>query len=94
MVLEIGNTATDGDTISNKESIPMQTDSFHPKWLNKYFVESHLQNYFNSENLKIVRFNVEPATSKGENYASDLYRVKVTFSDDSTGVTTTEDEVN
>lgn len=58
-----------------------------PKWLNKTFVESHLRNYFNSEHLKIVRFNVESATAKGENYASDLYRVKVAFSDSSAGST-------
>lgn len=55
--------------------------SMIPKWLHKCFVEMHLQNYFKSKNLKIVQFTVEPATAPGENYASALYRVHVTFSD-------------
>lgn len=85
MAIENGNTVIDS-TIFINDSFSMDTNPFEPKWLNKCFVESHLQNYFNSENLKIVRFNVQPATAKGENYASDLYRVKITFSDNSSGL--------
>lgn len=83
MVLENGNTVIDKDSVQ----VQVQTDSLQPKWLNKCFVESHLRNYFNSESLKIVCFNVEAATSKGENYASDLYRVRLTFNDGSAGLT-------
>lgn len=95
MAIENDITVIENNSIFNKGSVQLQTDSFHPKWLNKCFVESHLQNYFSSKNLKIVRFNVEPATAKGENYASDLYRVKVTFSENLNGVAIAEgDEVN
>lgn len=67
--------------LENGNSLSMNADSFVPKWLNKGFVEIHLQNYFSSKNLKVVHFNVELATAPGENYTSDLYRIQVTFSD-------------
>lgn len=52
-----------------------------PKWLNSDFVESHLQKRFNNKQLRIVGFEIKPATASGENYASCIYRVKVTFTD-------------
>lgn len=94
MVLENGNTAIENNNFrKDKDSVRIQVDSVQPKWLNKCFVQSHLQNYFNSESLKVVRFSAESATAKGENYASDLYRVKVAFKDASTGLTANS-EVN
>lgn len=52
-----------------------------PKWLNKEFLEKHLRKYFGLQQLTIDNFEVKPATAKGDNYASDLYRVKVTFTE-------------
>lgn len=73
MAVEIANNVCNNTMFNNNVSAP--------KWLSKCFVEKHLQNYFKSNNLKIVHFTTEPATAQGENYASDLYRVNVTFSD-------------
>lgn len=56
-------------------------DDFAPKWLSSEFVESHLQNRFNNKQLRIIGFDIKPATASGENYASCIYRVKVTFTD-------------
>lgn len=61
------------------ESVPQTNDISVPNWLDGDFLEKHLRNYFNSDQLKIVDFEVKPATAKGENYASYIYRVNVTF---------------
>lgn len=90
MAVENGNAVIDS-TIFTNDLFSMNANSFEPKWLNKCFVESHLRNYFNSKNLKIIRFNVQPATAKGENYASDLYRVNVTFSDNPSGLSASDE---
>lgn len=52
-----------------------------PKWLNQQFVAQYLQNHFNKNRLNIVQFKVKPATAKGTNYASYIYRVNVEYSD-------------
>lgn len=67
----------------------LETDATDaPKWLNKEFLEKHLRNYFNYQKLAIDNFEVKPATAKGDNYASDLYRVKVTFAEEIKAVMT------
>lgn len=76
--------AVENNTICNKDSASMSSESSKPEWLNQGFVESHLQNYFNSKSLKVICFKIKPATADGENFSSDLYRVQVTFSDNST----------
>lgn len=85
MVIENGNTICDDKILTN--------DSIIPHWLHQCFVEMHLRNYFKNENLKIVNFTVAPATAPGENYASDLYRVNVTFTDCTSG-SSTKNEVS
>lgn len=52
-----------------------------PKWLDRTFLERCLQSYFNSNHLCIVNFIVKPATAKGVNFASYIYRVNVEYSD-------------
>lgn len=57
-------------------------DNFAPKWISKDFLEKHLQSFFNDKQINIINFEVKPATAKGENYASYLYRVKVIYTDE------------
>lgn len=64
------------------ESCTENTDDQVPKWLDGDFLEKHLQNFFGDKQIRIVNFEVKPATAKGENYASYLYRVKITYSDE------------
>lgn len=61
------------------ESTPEKGDLDVPNWLDREFLEKPLRTYFKNEQLKIVNFEVQPATAKGENYASCIYRVKVNF---------------
>lgn len=69
------------DTIPN-ETLLKNADELVPKWLDREFLEKHLQNFFSDKQITIVNFEVKPATAKGENYASTLHRVKVTYSDE------------
>lgn len=50
-----------------------------PKWLNNEFLEKHLQKYYKDNGIKVISFDVKPATGKGENYASLIHRVCVQF---------------
>lgn len=52
-----------------------------PKWLDQPFVQNCLQNYFNNKQLNIINLKIKPATAKGENYASYIYRINVVYSD-------------
>lgn len=69
------------NTIPN-EAPSANADDSVPKWLDKEFLEKHLRNYFGNKQITIVNFEVKPATAKGENYASYLYRVKLTYSNE------------
>ncbi|XP_017140524.1 uncharacterized protein LOC108154687 [Drosophila miranda] len=62
----------------NKEEAP--TD-FHPSpvWLNESYLESLLQSKKKDAGLRITQLDIKPATAKGENYASVMTRVKVTY---------------
>lgn len=64
------------------ESPLANTDVLIPKWLNGDFLQRHLQSFFADKQITVVNFEAKPATAKGENYASYLYRVKVTYSDE------------
>jgi hypothetical protein len=46
-------------------------------WLNKTFLQTALSNGFSTSTLNVTKFEVKPAVGKGDNYTSDLYRVKV-----------------
>lgn len=50
-----------------------------PKWLNKVFLSKFLRKHYGDENLKIHSFQVTPASAKGENYTSLLFRVVVQY---------------
>lgn len=52
-----------------------------PEWMDKLFVHKCLQNYFVDKKITIHSFDVKPGTSKGDNYASYIYRVTVLFTD-------------
>ena len=46
-------------------------------WLNKTFLETALSTGYSNSTLNITKYEVKPAVGKGDNYTSDLYRVKV-----------------
>ena len=46
-------------------------------WLNKTFLQTALSAGYSTSTLNITKYEVKPAVGEGENYTSDLYRVKV-----------------
>jgi len=46
-------------------------------WLNKTYLETVLRAGYSTSTRHITKYEVKPAVGKGDNYASDLYRVKV-----------------
>lgn len=66
----------------DSELFGASTDSLVPNWINKEFLEKHLQTYFSGRKIKIVNYEVKPATAEGENYSSYLHRVKVDYIDE------------
>jgi len=46
-------------------------------WLNKTFLDTALSAGYTSSALYVTKYEVKPAVGKGDNYTSDLYRVKV-----------------
>lgn len=66
--------------MSESVSEPLVTDDLEiPLWLDVAFVEQHLRNYYGNSELRVRNFWVRSATAKGENYASSIYRVKVSL---------------
>lgn len=51
-----------------------------PKWLNESFLGGHLRNHYKNDAVKVINFEAKAATGKGENFASCLYRVNVSYS--------------
>lgn len=79
MAVDIDRTVV--DQVLNESELTSPNISV-PNWINIDFLENHLQKYFPDKPFRIVSFDVKPATAKGENYASFLYRVNVTYSDE------------
>lgn len=53
------------------------------KWLDCLFLQKCLQHISDDKaTINVVDFSVAPATQKGENYASDIFRVVVRFTQD------------
>lgn len=50
-----------------------------PEWLNYDFFERVLQSQNSGENIQITNIEIQPATKKGEHYASAMFRIKVMF---------------
>lgn len=61
-----------------------------PDWLTESFIEGHLKNHYENDELKIVRFEVMSAGG----YLSLLYRVNVTVNIPSTDGCSDDDQVS
>lgn len=57
-----------------------------PDWLNKCFLEKALRRYWKTTDINVTSFHIGPATAKGENFASCMFRVRAVYD--------TENEVN
>lgn len=51
-----------------------------PSWLNVDFFENVLRKSKKDDSIRVIDIFTKPATSKGDNYASEMYRVAVEFS--------------
>ncbi|XP_075226765.1 uncharacterized protein LOC142327521 [Lycorma delicatula] len=54
-------------------------DNERPEWLSNNFIKSALKSRNISNGIKIINIVVSRAVSKGNNYMSDVYRVKVEY---------------
>ncbi|XP_055382806.1 uncharacterized protein LOC129612968 [Condylostylus longicornis] len=63
-------------------SMPLNK-GFHaaPIWLTKDYLEEVFRSYRKSNNFKIKNLEIVPATQKGDNYASVMTRIKISFND-------------
>lgn len=50
-----------------------------PGWLNQNFLEKSIRKHSKRELVHIQNFNIVPATAKGENFASVMFRVNVDY---------------
>lgn len=60
---------------SNPENRPAS----HPSWLNSEFVEKQLRNHYKNDEIKVVHLTVKSTSGDFENFASQIYRAKITF---------------
>lgn len=56
-----------------------ETEFEAPKWIDDIFLQKTLQHANNDRQVEIIEFNIQPATKKGENFASNLYRLSVIY---------------
>lgn len=57
-----------------------------PNWLNKCMIEKALRRYRNDDLLEVDSIEIKPATSKGENFASLMFRCRATYTTVQNGV--------
>lgn len=50
-----------------------------PSWLDKKFVERALRYFENDDTIDVNDILTKPATNKGDNYTSEMFRVSVNF---------------
>lgn len=50
-----------------------------PDYLNEELIRKTLRKEFNSEDIVVEEFDVSPATSAGDNYMSDVFRIPVKY---------------
>lgn len=50
-----------------------------PEWLNQNFVEKSIRKHSKKDPVHIEHFTILPATAKGENFASFMFRVNVNY---------------
>ncbi|KAL2747885.1 uncharacterized protein V1477_003780 [Vespula maculifrons] len=51
-----------------------------PSWMNLEFVEKIMRKSKNDDSIRVLNIFIKPATAKGDNYTSDMYRVSVEIS--------------
>lgn len=56
--------------------MPKEFPLGYPTWVDKFYFNDILRKDYSQ--FKVVVFNVGPVTAKGENYASSMFRVKMT----------------
>lgn len=61
-----------------------ETPAGFPTWVDKFYFNDILRKEY--DQFKVVRFNVEHLNGKGENYASLMFRVKLTVENTKTGL--------
>lgn len=59
----------------------IETEFNAPKWLDEMFLQKCLQYAINDRQIDVIDFSVVPATKKGDNYASNLYRISIIFTE-------------
>lgn len=50
-----------------------------PVWLNKQIIENALKQHQNDNSLQVDSVEIKPATAKGENYASLMFRCTAVY---------------
>lgn len=50
-----------------------------PQWLNQNFLEKSIRKHSKKDLVYIRNFTILPATAKGENFASVMFRVNVNY---------------
>lgn len=50
-----------------------------PHWLNGPFFDKVIKSYTKDDEAKVVDFSIKPGSKAGENFASAMYRVDITF---------------
>lgn len=65
--------------MSKNGSLQLNDSVAMPVWLNKSIVEEALKECQNDRSVQVVAVDIEPATSKGENYASLMFRCKASY---------------
>ncbi|XP_011294429.2 uncharacterized protein LOC101893440 [Musca domestica] len=51
-----------------------------PKWLTNEYLQEVLKDYLKDQTVQITKVDIRPATANGENYASVMSRIKISFS--------------
>lgn len=69
-------------TMSKDSSKTVKQDFVVPEWLNKDYLLRVLETDFQcpTGEIKLDKFRVESATNKGDNYASEMFRITLEFS--------------
>ncbi|CAD7091876.1 unnamed protein product [Hermetia illucens] len=60
----------------------VEESSNKPSWLSEQYVQDALRKYIKDNSLEIVKLEIVPASSKGDNYCGVMTRVRVQFTSD------------
>lgn len=89
IVLSLGslsfNFNMSANTVETDATNESQSDI--PEWLNATFLEEHLRSHYKNNEIEVTKFEAHPTGGRGENFASSLYRVEVTFNTAKSGST-------